>query len=471
MERYQDDKESPLPEPVQRRSRPSRIRILLRFLYCWLCVYFALTFVERFVIWLRTPIASPDRRPATAAADFSHLRSHCGSVPPIGTVEFLARQRALAGVLRELGGAAYIAEPGANAVYFANISQWGTSERPFLLIVTPNGDTNSVEPAARISVLTPAFEETRARLLTIPAPEDGVHYAAWPEEGDPYATALRQVEDASGLTEGVVFVDESVRYFIAERLRNAGSKFEVKIAPPEIRALRESKSTAELALMTCANEATVLAIRAVRENMYIGITASETSRLLTKALIEAGLKSGFGLVLFGDDAARPHGGGVDRTLGKHDLVLIDAGGSLHGYSSDITRTFALPDSEIPSKHLEIWYIVHAAQAAALSAAKAGGKTGDVDKRARTIINATGYGKYFTHRLGHGIGLEVHEDPYLRGNNEVKIAVGNAFSDEPGIYIDGKVGVRLEDIFVVDTDGSARFLTAAVGGAARSPWDP
>jgi len=205
--------------------------------------------------------------------------------------------------------------------------------------------------------------------------------------------------------------------------------------------------------------------------MYIGITASETRSLLRDAVSSTGLEGGWSLVLFGDDAARPHGGGDDRVLGEHDLVLIDVGGSLHGYASDITRTFALPDSTIPSENLEIWYLVQAAQTIANLAARAGAKTGDVDKVARVVLEAAGYGQYFTHRLGHGIGLEGHESPYLRGGNDAIISVGNTFSNEPGIYIEGQVGVRLEDIFVIDEDGSPRFLTQGVGGPSRGPWEP
>lgn len=227
-------------------------------------------------------------------------------------------------MLRELGAAAYIAEPGPNALFFANVSlrDWGTSERPFLLIVTPHDAqsvTNGTQTHAHVSVLAPAFEETRARLLTIPAPGDGARFATWPEEGDPYAVALREVSDASGLKGGVVFVDESVRFFIADRLRAAaGARFDVRIAPPEVRALRERKSVAELALMTCANEVwdaddaacrpsltakqvTLLAIREVRHALYIGIKASEATKLLHQALADAGLKSTWGLAMFGGE--------------------------------------------------------------------------------------------------------------------------------------------------------------------------
>jgi len=177
------------------------------------------------------------------------------------------------------------------------------------------------------------------------------------------------------------------------------------------------------------------------------------------------------LTLFGENAALPHGSGTDRILGKEDFILIDCGGSLHGYSSDITRTFALPESTIPTEHLSIWFTVHGAQKVALHTAHNGTVTSTVDEKARTSIKGHGYAKYFTHRLGHGIGLEGHESPYLRGGSDDLIMTGHVFSNEPGVYIEGDVGVRLEDIFYIAEDGSAEFLTEGVGGQAVSPWKP
>ncbi|KAH7107769.1 Creatinase/aminopeptidase [Auriculariales sp. MPI-PUGE-AT-0066] len=447
--------------PVQRRTHVHRTIARLAL---------ALLIAAGLRHWINSTMGSGCTKRIDAATLAPAHAGHCLSIPPIGVVEFRERQKKLAGVLNGLGAAAYITEPGANAFYFTNVSrsQWGASERPFLLIVTPQPGSNGT--AADLTVLTPKFEETRARLLTIPAPESGLHFVAWKEEVDPYATTLDAIIAASGLSEGTIFVDEAARFFIASRLATSTSRFRVEIAPPEIRALRESKSTAEIMLMTCANEATLLAIRYTRELMHIGIKASETFKIMQRAMSEAGLVSGFALVLFGEDAARPHGGGVDRTLAKDELVLIDAGGSLHGYESDITRTFALPESEIPSRNLELWFIVRDAQDAAAAAARADAVAGDVDKAARDVITKAGFGEYYTHRTGHGIGIEGHEDPYLRGNNNVRLVAGMAFSDEPGIYIDGKVGVRLEDIFVIDL-GGARFLTDAVGGRAMDPWHP
>jgi Xaa-Pro aminopeptidase len=135
------------------------------------------------------------------------------------------------------------------------------------------------------------------------------------------------------------------------------------------------------------------------------------------------------------------------------------------------QTFALPESDIPEEHLKIWQLVHAAQAAAFTAATNGTVAHKVDEVARATIEAAGYGKYFTHRLGHGIGLETHEDPYLVGGSQAVLTPGHSFSNEPGVYIEGKIGVRLEDCFYIAGDGEPRYLTERVGGTARSPWEP
>jgi len=176
-------------------------------------------------------------------------------------------------------------------------------------------------------------------------------------------------------------------------------------------------------------------------------------------------------VLFGENASLPHGSGTDRILTPNDLILFDIGGSLHGYYSDLTRTFALRESHISTEALEKWFLVQTAQQAAARAAIEGAPASDVDAAARNVIDGKGLGRWFTHRLGHGIGLQMHETPYLRGGNNVKLSIGNAFSNEPGIYIPGEIGIRLEDCFVIDEDGNSLFLTAGVGGIAKSPWDP
>ncbi|GJE95184.1 creatinase/aminopeptidase [Phanerochaete sordida] len=410
----------------------------------------------------------PSLRPAPPPPPFAHLAAYCAHVPPPPPASFVARQDTLAATLTALGAAAYVAEPGASAAFFANLSgdAWHLSERPLLLLVTPAQD--AAPPAARLTVLTPAFEASRARLLPVPAGAE-VLYPAWPEDADPYEVAVAALP---GLRGGTLFVDGAMRQFVVDGLRRAaGPGATVVSAPPEVRRLRERKSREEIEILKCANEATLEAIRAARDEMYIGMRESEARGLVESALASTGLKHGGGLVLFGPNAALPHGSGTDRRLRKRDMVLVDVGASLHGYVSDVTRTFALEDSAIPMEHLDIWSLVWTAQTLAFAAARNDTVAAHVDRTARRTIEAGGYGPYFTHRLGHGIGLEGHEAPYLRGGSEDIILTGHTFSDEPGVYIEGEVGVRLEDCFYVDDDGRPVFLTAGVGGQAGSAWEP
>ncbi|KAL6305387.1 peptidase M24 [Sparassis latifolia] len=413
------------------------------------------------------PLGSPSSL-SGADPEFSHLSSHCAHISPISPSSFYARQQSLARTLYSLNASAYVAEPGASAGFFANLSgaHWSLSERPLLLIVSPELDAEgTILP--RMSILTPSFEATRAKLLPIPSASD-IAYPAWPEDANPFEVAISAIRLFSG---GPIFVDDNVRSFVADGLQKAAPQFRVSTAPVEVRHLRERKSKEELEIMKCVNEVTLLAIRAVRDKMYFGMHESQARQLIISALTSAGLHNVGAITLFGENAALPHGSGTDRVLSPHDFVLIDCDGSLHGYNSDVTRTFALAGSTIHTTHLRLWSLVHSAQANAITAARNGSITAEVDRAARETLSLQGYGQYFTHRLGHGIGLEVHESPYLRGGSGDIILTGHTFSDEPGIYIEGQVGVRLEDCFFVDQDGTPVFLTAGVGGAAADPWHP
>lgn len=395
------------------------------------------------------------------------LASHCSDAQPINGSEFLQRQEKLAKILYDNGASAYIAEPGANAQYFGNISKatWRLSERPLLLMIFPALEEANI--VAKVTIITPAFEETRARQLSVPGFD--VSFVSWAEDEDPYTVALHALSALE--IEGPIYVDGMMRYFIVDGLQKAAPGVRVMSAPPEVAQLRARKSQAELDLLRCANEVTVLCIRAVQAQMYIGIRESQVRVMIDEALAAAGLTERWALVLFGENAALPHGSGSDRALGKSDFILIDAGGLLFEYNSDVTRTFMLRDSSIPLEHTTIWYDVHTAQTLAHVTAREGVNTSAVDKVARDWLDGRGYKGYFTHRLGHGIGLEDHEAPYLRGGTDDIIRTGNAFSNEPGIYIEGKVGIRLEDCFYIDEGGNAVFLTKGIGGQARSPLYP
>ncbi|PBK87498.1 peptidase M24, partial [Armillaria gallica] len=369
----------------------------------------------------------------------SKVTFHCFHLGPLPASEFHARLPTLGETLTALNASAYIAEPGADALYYANVtsSHWHLSERPLLLIV---------DASAWVTVLTPNFDGTCARLLLILG---GVGtYKQLPA------------------IEGTVFVDGSIRHFIVDELRTAFPKVTVIAAPTEIRQLRECKSKGELELLKRANVATLLAIRQVHKHMHIGIRESEARQLVARALADAGLKDNGCPTLFRENAALPHGSSTNRRLGPDDFALFDCTPSLHGYWSDVTRTLALPASTIPDTHLQIWNFVHLAQHIAFQTAHAGVVTKRFDEVPRLFLGLARYAKYFTHCLGHGIGLEVHEVPYLNGHHP---PAGHTFSDHPRVYIEGKVGVRLEDCFYIAQNGGAVYLTAGVGDAAGLPW--
>ncbi|KAK7693663.1 hypothetical protein QCA50_003233 [Cerrena zonata] len=400
--------------------------------------------------------------------DFDDIADHCKDIPPIRAETYVQRQDSLAQILYSINASAYVAEPGANAAYFANVSSahWHISERPLLLIIQPVLDKRG-EVHANVSILTPYFEATRAKLLPIPSASE-ITFPEWKEHEDPYAAVISAIQN---LENDIILVDDAIRHFIVDGLQQASPSTKVVSAPMQVRRLRERKTKEEIDILKCANEATVLAIRAAREKMYIGMRESEARALITTAMSIAGLQNAGALTLFGENAALPHGSGTDRVLGKHDFILIDAGGTLHGYVSDVTRTFVLRSSVISDRQFALWRLVRKAQTAAFDKARNGTRAADVDSAARHVINEVGLGEYFTHRLGHGIGIEGHESPYLRGGAEDIILTGHTFSDEPGVYIEGDVGIRLEDCFYIDEDGKSVYLTDGVGGQSSSPWLP
>jgi hypothetical protein len=195
--------------------------------------------------------------------EFHHLAAHCDSLEPIQPSEYHARQSALASALHSLRAAAYIAEPGPNAEYFANLSlsQWGLSERPFLLIISPLESSTSAQIVPQVTIITPLFESSRAKLLAIPT-AGNVRFVPWGDDADPYAVAISSLRDSVDMAKDEVslFIDENSRYFIADGIKNAADGIRTEITPPEIRALREQKSPTEVALLRCVNEVSIEAL-------------------------------------------------------------------------------------------------------------------------------------------------------------------------------------------------------------------
>ena len=395
--------------------------------------------------------------------------------PPLE--EFVLRRNNLAKALKAEGIDAFVAEPGFTFSYYANITQsqwepWEPEERPFLMIIRPETSSNG-DIVANTSFLVPHFEETRAQLLDMPF-EGKIHTIIYEEHWD-YYTTLYTSEIWGDNLSPILMVDEEIRDFIQRGVASNG--FTVTGLSGEVEAVRQVKTKREIGILKAVNTGTVEAIRAMRQCIYLGVTENEVKEVLDDTLRAAGFIPFFDLVEFGKSAALPHGGyDGTRKLEPGMLVLIDVGAHLYGYSSDVTRTFYppfFPDPPPPkynvSEQVDVWQLVHDAQAAAVSAMVSNNTAASVDIAARDVVEAAGYGKYFTHRLGHSIGIKAHESPYLnKGNLGAVLRAGMVFTAEPGVYVLDRFGVRHEDVLLVREDGEAENLS---GGFAKSPWDP
>ncbi|KAF9128080.1 hypothetical protein BGW39_005355 [Mortierella sp. 14UC] len=422
----------------------------------------------------------------TGGSPYVHLRGSCDHVAPISPVEFEERQKNLSRLLVDLKAAAYIAEPGINMQYFTDI-KWSQSERPFLLVVQAKKDKTETV-LTKTTIVAPAFEASRARQKIIP----GASYAikTW-EEGESAFKVVREVLDTPWAgTEDEdeemhlkkpkkdiehVYIDPDMRQLVASGLASAldSSERKVEIANRRIGLLRMQKSAHEIEILRCVSQTTVNVIRAVKQHIQVGVSESEVQKMLTLAYKETGLsyEAGGSLVLFGKDAALPHGSGNDTRLEKGMMVLIDSGARLHGYLSDITRTFWVRrghNKEMNDELDKVWEIVKNAQTAALEAIKPGVACSSIDKAARHVIAEQGYGAKFTHRLGHGLGMEGHEEPYLNiGNTDTELKPGMVFTNEPGIYVEGSYGIRLEDVVLV-TETGYEILSGNLAESATEP---
>jgi Xaa-Pro dipeptidase len=344
---------------------------------------------------------------------------------------------------------ALLIEPGPALDYFGGL-RWGRSERLFALLIPRKGEA---------VVICPAFERERAESQI----NNRYRIRVWQEDESPYALVASIMRDW-GFATGTLAVESSARLFVADALSKLKPALQVVTGDPITQACRGIKDAHEVELMRHANRVTIEAYRATLQTLREGMTQSELGRNLGQAFQKLGYNGG-ALILFGESSAYPHGLERPRALESGQIVLVDGGTSVQGYASDITRTvaFGTPSAEA----VRVFEVVREAQRRALRAARPGKRAGEIDTVARDYITAQGFGpgyKLFTHRLGHGIGLEGHEWPYLVKGSDVVLRPGMTFSDEPGIYQYGKFGVRLEDIMVI-TESGADLLTPQASSLA------
>jgi Xaa-Pro dipeptidase len=304
-------------------------------------------------------------------------------------------------------------------------------------------------------LVTPFFEKPSvAETLSIPA-----EIRTWNEDEEPLKLVADFLRERGVAAEPVGF-EETDRFFIVDRLRQQIPALALVTANPVVRGCRMIKSPAELALMQAANDITIAAYRLIRPQIREGMTPHDINRLYSAACVGLGADDAEGLILLGEASAYPHGSGKPQHVRRGEIVLLDCGCSVHGYQSDISRTFVFDADPTPEQR-KLWDQVHRGQQIAIAAARLGAPAGSVDDAVRRAYESWGYGPGYQlpglpHRTGHGIGMEGHEPVNLVHGEMTPLAPGMCFSDEPGIYIPGKFGVRLEDCWHMTANGPKFF---------------
>ncbi len=346
---------------------------------------------------------------------------------------------------------AIILMEGTSLRYFTGIRWWG-GERMFGLVLPAEASSYYV---------CPAFEESRAREQIANAPDaDKPDIRTWEESESPYQLLAQGLKDR-GLATGRIGVEETFRFVFFDGIAKAVPRATFTSATPVTAGCRMIKSAHEIALMRLAAQVTLAAYEAVYHALREGMTQHQVSDLIDLAYKQLGFP-GEASVQVDAYTALPHGSATPQIIREGSIIMIDDGCTVEGYQSDITRTFLLgnvPSNQSGDKMKKVFDIVHGAQAAALSTAHPGVECGTVDAAARKVIADAGYGpdyKYFTHRLGHGLGMDGHEWPYLVRGNTIKLQPNITTSNEPGIYIPGEFGIRLEDDMHVTENGAELF---------------
>lgn len=386
-------------------------------------------------------MASQDLPPSIA-----RLTSWADRARPITTEERAGRVERAKQLMAENALDAVVLTGGTSMTYFTNIS-WGGGERLFTVVIPVRGAA---------FVVCPAFEEDRAREQLALGPLGDAQVYTWEEHESPYARVAEGLRDR-GIATGRVGVEETVQYRFSNGVALVAPQLEVVSADPAVAGCRKVKDAHEIELMRLANHVTLTAYKAAYEALDEGMTQDDFARLVSTAHSRLGFSGGAG-VQTAEFSALPHGSIQPQIVREGTILLIDGGCGVEGYRSDMSRTFVLGT---PSEKMkQVFDIELRAQTAAFEAAGPGVPAENVDAAARRVIEDAGYGPgytYFTHRVGHGIGMDGHEWPYLVRGNTAPLVAGNSFSDEPGIYIPGEFGVRLEDIMVITEDG-AEMLT-------------
>jgi Xaa-Pro dipeptidase len=376
----------------------------------------------------------------------ARLKSRKSEATPITREERQDRQEKARKLMSANAIDAVVLMAGTSLQYFAGIRWWG-GERFFALVLPAKGAAFYV---------CPAFEEGRAHEQIANAPE-GAHsdVRVWQEDESPYQIVAQGMRER-GLASGRIGIEESVRFVFADGMAKAAPQVTIASATPVTAGCRMIKSPHEIALMRLASQVTLAAYDGVYQTLHEGMTQQDVEALIDTAYKQLGFP-GDASVMVDEYTAYPHGSTTPQVIREGSIVMIDDGCTIEGYQSDITRTFVL--GKASDKMKRVFDIVHRAQSAALAAARPGVECGMLDTAARKVIVDDGYGpdyKYFPHRLGHGMGMDGHEWPYLVRGNTTKLQPHMTFSDEPGVYIRGEFGIRLEDDMHITENGAEVF---------------
>ena len=381
---------------------------------------------------------------STAEQELAELEPWPNPAPPISREERLARIAKAQSLMADLGADALIIGAGASLRYFAGVG-WNATERLVAMVLPRDGDPVMICPRFEKGSLEASLGiEASLRL--------------WEEHESPYALTAQVLTEFGANS---LAIDPAIAFFTFDGLRLAAPGVAMLNAAPVVDGCRMIKSPAELALMAQAKAMTLDVHRRAARILREGVTTTEVRRFIDQAHRALGADDGssFCAVQFGEASAYPHGLPGEQRLADGDLVLIDTGCRVQGYNSDITRTYVFGQATQEQKR--VWEVEKRAQAAAFAAVKPGVPCEEIDAVARRVLASEGFSADYElpglpHRTGHGIGLSIHEAPYLVRGDKTPLAPGMCFSNEPMIVIPGAFGVRLEDHFHVTEDGAAWF---------------
>jgi len=393
-------------------------------------------------------IGGTARAAPTPATPFRELHSLTLDTKPISVDERRARIAKLQELMQQQKVAALLVESGSTLDYFTGI-RWWRSERTTAALIPARGE---------LIVVTPAFEEPSVRETL----QLGGDVRPWNEHESPFELIVQALR-SRGVNSGILAVESTTRFFIIDGIRQVSKAYEIISADALVRACRLLKSAAELALMQAANNVTIEALRFVHARVQSGMNQAEIAALMNGATAALGGSPEFALVLLNEASAYPHGSLQPQALRDGSIILMDCGCTVHGYQSDISRTWVFGTAD--ARQRKIWNTVKRGQEIALQSAVIGTPVGKIDDAVRSYYEHEGWGPGYrlpglSHRTGHGIGLDGHEPAYLVHGDATPLQAGMCFSDEPGIYIPGEFGVRLEDCWFMTASGPKTFTPLA-----------